>query len=58
MGAEVLALPPIQIINKSIDPIETGEVPKIWKEAVVTPILKKGTKSKKGNQEVCKLLPL
>ena len=35
LGAEVLAIPLARIINKSI---ETGVVPQIWKEAVVTPI--------------------
>ena len=39
LGAEVLSIPLTRIINKSI---ESGIVPKIWIEALVTPVLKKG----------------
>ena len=39
LGKNVLAAPLMRIINTSI---QTGVVPEIWKDAVVTPILKKG----------------
>lgn len=39
MGTETLVVPLTRIINESI---ASGIVPKIWKDAVVTPILKKG----------------
>ena len=45
-GAENLAGPLTKIINKSL----TGGIfPKIWKQAIVTPILKKGNAQDKSN---------
>ena len=46
MGSKHLASPLAKIINESI---RTGIVPSSWKEAVVTPILKKGCKTDKAN---------
>ena len=43
-GTEVLKIPLTRIINKSI---ETGQFPKAWKEAQVTPIQKKGDPKKR-----------
>ena len=45
MGSKHLASPLAKIINESI---RTGIVPSSWKEAVVTPILKKGCKTDKA----------
>ena len=39
LGTDVLVIPLTRIINASI---ENEEFPEIWKEAVVTPLLKKG----------------
>ena len=44
LGTDVLAIPLTRIINEWI---RTGEVPQVWKEAVVTPILEKGNGTKK-----------
>ena len=46
LGAKVLVVPLTRIINNSIT---TGEFPSEWKEALVTPILKKGDPTKKEN---------
>jgi hypothetical protein len=46
MAKNILKIPLTRIINSSI---EKGQFPKIWKNAVVTPILKKGEKTKKKN---------
>ena len=46
MGAEVLAIPLTRIINASIT---EGKFPDIWKSAVVTPVLKKGSSKDKTN---------
>ena len=46
IAKSILSIPLTRIINASI---EAGEFPKAWKEAVVTPILKKGDKEKKEN---------
>ena len=46
MGAEVLVVPLMRIINCSI---ENGQFPKEWKEELVTPILKKGDPKDKRN---------
>ena len=46
MAKEILKIPLTRLINESI---EKGEFPKTWKEAVITPILKKGDKTKKEN---------
>ena len=46
LGTEVLKIPLTRLINNSI---EKGEFPKCWKEAVVTPILKKGSPGCKEN---------
>ena len=45
-GAEILAVPLTRIINASI---EQGSFPESWKEAVVTPVLKKGAPTNKNN---------
>ena len=44
LGADFLVVPLTRIIKKSIT---TGEFPRIWKEAIVTPILKKGREQRK-----------
>jgi len=46
LGAKVLVVPLTRIINNSI---ANGEFPEMWKEALVTPILKKGDPTKKEN---------
>ena len=46
LGAEVLANPLARVINPSID---SGIFQEEWKEAVVTPILKKGDQTNKAN---------
>ena len=46
MAKDILRIPLTRIINESI---EKGEFPETWKEAVITPILKKGDKTKKDN---------
>ena len=42
MGAEILTAPLLSIFNQSID---RGEFPTEWKEAILSPVLKKGDKS-------------
>ena len=44
--AEVIAEPLTEIANISIN---TGELPSNWKDAIITPIFKKGDKSEPGN---------
>ncbi len=46
LGTKVLVLPLTRIINNSIT---NGEFLEKWKEALVTPILKKGDPTKKEN---------
>jgi hypothetical protein len=46
LGTDVLVIPLTRMINTSI---RNGEVPTAWKEAIVTPILKKGDPLKKEN---------
>ena len=46
LGAEVLAIPLTRVINASM---ESGIFPGEWKEAIVTPILKKGDQTDKAN---------
>ena len=46
MGSEVLVVPLTRIINASI---QEGEFPEMWKTALMTPILKKGSPEKKEN---------
>ena len=46
LGTDTLVIPMTRIINSSIS---TGIVPEKWKEAIVTPILKKGDSKKKEN---------
>jgi hypothetical protein len=46
LGAKVLVVPLTRIINSSIS---SGEFPSIWKEALVTPMLKKGDPTRKEN---------
>ena len=45
-GAEILTIPLTRIINASI---EQGTFPEMWKEGIVTPVLKKGTATDKKN---------
>ena len=45
LGVHALAAPLTKLINQ---PITTGIVPDSWKEAVVSPILKKGDKHDKA----------
>ena len=42
LGVQALAAPLTDIIN---DSIKTGKFPDVWKESLVTPVLKKGTKN-------------
>ena len=58
--SDELAVPLCNLFNKSL---ESGEIPNDWKNAVVTAIFKKGTRSEPGNYRpvsltcvVCKLL--
>jgi hypothetical protein len=46
LGAESLVVPLTRIINNSI---VSGEFPSMWKETLVTPILKKDTQPKNEN---------
>ena len=46
MGVKVLAVPLTRIINSSI---ESGKFPEGWKDAIITPILKKGDPKNKEN---------
>ena len=46
LATEILKIPLTRIINSSI---ENGEFPAEWKEALITPILKKGDREKKEN---------
>ena len=46
LGKETLVIPLTRIINSSIS---SGKFPDAWKEAIVTPILKKGTATDKAN---------
>jgi hypothetical protein len=52
LGAKVLVVPLTRIINSSIS---SGESPSMWKEALVTPILKKGDPTKKRKLQTCEL---
>ena len=54
MGSNELALPLMTIFNKSIN---TGEFPSAWKEAIVTPVLKKGNKELYENYRPISCLP-
>ena len=55
LGANALAVPLTRIINTSII---NGEFPDVWKEAIVTPILKKGDATKKENYRPVSCLPV
>ena len=46
LGAKALVVPLTRIINNSIT---NGEFPEMWKEALVTPTLKKGDPTKREN---------
>ena len=54
MGASFMAQSLTILINKSIT---TGEFPQIWKEALVTPVLKKGDPTQLGNYRPVSCLP-
>ena len=53
LATEILKIPLTRIINSSI---ENGEFPAEWKEALITPILKKGDREKKGKLQTSQLL--
>ena len=46
LGAEVLAVPLTRIRNASIT---EGKFPEVWKEGIVTPVLKKRSAKDKNN---------
>ena len=53
-GAKVLVTPLTEIVNKSI---ADGQFPSEWREALVTPVLKKGDPKKLCNyRQTCQLL--
>jgi hypothetical protein len=52
---DILKIPLTQIINESI---ESGEFPETWKEALITPILKKEDKARKENYRPVRSLPV
>ena len=54
LGKEVLVAPITRLINSSI---AAGKFPEDWKEAVVTPLLKKGAKDDKTNYRPVSCLP-
>ena len=54
-GATSLSIPQQKIINKSIS---TGTFPSKWKEATVTPVLKKGDKMELNNYRPVSCLPV
>ena len=54
LGSKSLVYPLLQIINQSI---REGAFPSQWKEALVTPVLKKGDTSKKENYRPVSSLP-
>ena len=53
LGAEALALPLTHIINTSI---ATGQFPTQWKKGKITPLYKKGSRTKKENYRPVALL--
>ena len=53
-GADTLTKPLTKIFNRSI---EEGVFPNTWKEAIVTPVLKKGDKTVKENYRPVSCLP-
>ena len=54
LGSDTLISPLVSIINKSIT---TGTFPNAWKEAIVTPILKKGDAENISNYRPVSCLP-
>ena len=50
LGAEEFAIPLTKIINKSI---AEGCFPEEWKRAIITPVLKKGSKLDKNKLAFC-----
>ena len=54
LGSKSLVYPLLQIINQSI---REGAFPSQWKEALVTPVLKKGDASEKENYRPVSSLP-
>ena len=50
LGKEILKFPLTRIINSSI---ETGVFPTEWKEAIVAPILKRGTQQSNQTTDLC-----
>ena len=54
LGAKSLVYPLLQIVNQSI---REGSFPTQWKEALVTPVLKKGDPLMKENYRLVSSLP-
>ena len=55
IGADILVSPLTSIINQSI---KQGSFPEVWKEALVTPVLKKGDASDVSNYRPLSCLPV